>query len=402
MQATNKPTPTASSSFGGISGPAHASNLSFYDDLPSSDVALDDFEEFAVARLKVLRRIDVLQAHGTVGEKFAADVARADKENLPVRRATFAADRFRDAVSHFALRMAYCRTEELRRWFLKNESRLFAVRFAAASPAEADTFMEANGLRYAPIGAAERERLRAPLTAASGGSPAGPPSAQQFERTRYYRVPFAEVTGLVARRDVYVEGGCAYVPHDKISVRIEERFRASLSKSLTAAFKRSATIERDARVAPLVKILGRVAFKYGGQAGPTAGGADHETVVRTFTDYLSSIGHTEPKTKPAGISKVFLTVGTRKPNEKDKTCPIAGRVHKSNTQKYTVFLDTHVMMQGCWDGECQATKRNVFYQIRDGKCHKVGWTPPPVGPPSSDVKVETVGSHSQAAIFGGL
>jgi len=60
-------------------------------------------------------------------EKFAADVARADRENLPVRRATFAADRIRDAVSNFALRMAYFRTEELWRWFLKNESRLFAV-----------------------------------------------------------------------------------------------------------------------------------------------------------------------------------------------------------------------------------------------------------------------------------
>merc|ERR1712008_444202 len=42
------------------------------------------------------------------------------------------------------------------------------------------------------------------------------------------------------------------------------------------------------------------------------------------------------------------------------------------------FFDTQVMMQGCWDGECQATNRHVFYQIHEGKCVKVGWEPPPV------------------------
>merc|ERR1711920_1044619 len=85
----------------------------------------------------------------------------------------------KDLISHYVLRMAFCRTEELRRWFLTNECQLFALRIKHSRPHEVDEFLEENSLGYEPIPHSEKERLRTQLTALTGTL-----------GTDYYRVPF--------------------------------------------------------------------------------------------------------------------------------------------------------------------------------------------------------------------
>lgn len=209
-----------------------------------------------------------------------------------------------------------------------------------------------------------------------------------YNNSDYYKVPFMDVLQLVSRREVYLEGGYAYVSRTKILSIVEGKFRTSLSKNLAYAYQLQFKWSSDTRIGSIVNRLSKVAFQYGGSTtgnnakigGGGNGTLNSHAVSQIFVDYLTSVmGHSDPKMKPAGVNKMFVSIGTRRPNTADKTCPIANRIHKSNTQKYTIYFDTLVMEQSCWDGCCQALNKHVYYQIRDnGRCVKVGWNPPPL------------------------
>ena len=53
-----------------------------------------------------------------------------------------------------------------------------------------------------------------------------------FNRMDFYKVPFMDVLPLVSKRQVYMEGGYAYVPRNQLQTLIQGAFRAKLSKSL--------------------------------------------------------------------------------------------------------------------------------------------------------------------------
>ena len=95
--------------------------------------------------------------------------------------------RMLDHTSHFITRLAYCRTEELRRWFVTHESDLFRFRWGCVKedfPEEIQTFLSTCGLNYQAISDEEKADKKEKLIAAAGYGI----SPTKFEEEKYYKV----------------------------------------------------------------------------------------------------------------------------------------------------------------------------------------------------------------------
>ena len=91
-------------------------------------------------------------------------------------------DAQRDQISHFILRLAYCRTEDLRRWFLIQECALLKYRLDYLDDGQREQFMNENQLHFDIVSDREKDLLKDKLMNLSGVTD---PSV--FVRTTYYR-----------------------------------------------------------------------------------------------------------------------------------------------------------------------------------------------------------------------
>jgi len=226
--------------------------LSMYACPPTEELTLDEFEGFAVDRLHVLRVIENLKAKGVRPKELEQQLAPVLAEYLPLRgRAELAAeDARKDAVSHFLLRLAYSRSEDLRRWFLEKECALFRIRLERLGARDLGDFLAAHDLRFREVSdeakAARAGPLRACLQLAHH-------EAGALDQLTFYEIDFTEALDLVAMRHVYLERGVAFVPQQRLHSIIVSRFRAALSKSLVQAAASFAMVAGDPRLAPLLK-----------------------------------------------------------------------------------------------------------------------------------------------------
>ena len=86
---------------------------------------MEDFEKYALDRIRMLTAIENALSSGKKADELQEIIAVKQKE------LEMSPNSKKDKVSHYALRLAYCRTERLRRQFLTSEVQLFKARFKA-------------------------------------------------------------------------------------------------------------------------------------------------------------------------------------------------------------------------------------------------------------------------------
>jgi len=255
-------------------GAEYSSALQLYLQPPIMDISLEMFEDLAVQRLKVLRVFEKQNLSGR--QKFSSEWVDAILKDLRDSKPSLSqfyeiAERVQsgvqktkpedcmknrevDHVSHFILRLAYCRTEDLRRWFVTHETDLFRLRWGLIRehcPEEIQYFMAESGLSYQPIDSLEKEKLKEQLIAACGYGM----STVKFDDEKFYRVPWTEAVDLVRARRVLVKGGMAYIPSSELLSLVMGVFRAKLSHNLVLTCRALPVLEEDSRLVNMVQNL---------------------------------------------------------------------------------------------------------------------------------------------------
>ncbi|OMO88119.1 DNA primase, large subunit, eukaryotic/archaeal [Corchorus olitorius] len=228
------------------------STLPLYRSAPPLEVRLEDFELFALDRLRVLKGISDGLSRGRKPEemeKLAMDLLKA---NMRHPQATEEVNK--DIISHFVLRLVYCRTEELRKWFLSTETALFRYRFRSESSEAQRALMSEFNLPYKAVSNAEFESVKEKLGQVARSMGQSLPTADAV----YYKVPFEEVPDLVAARRVFLLKGHAYVAMSQVVSLVVTQFRSHLSKALILTNRKWTSTIRDQekdRLAPIVEAL---------------------------------------------------------------------------------------------------------------------------------------------------
>lgn len=213
--------------------------LNFYVVPPTADITLEQFEQWAIDRLRILAELEACSFRNKSRAETAAHMKPLLEKYMPLSPSTvptsgspaIQAERQKDHYSHFILRLAFASTEDLRRRFSRVEKDLFRIRFEDESVRDRQGFVESLNLEWESMGDEERRELSEELKAAGGGYP------KRIEEETYFKVDWERVPELVEGRRVYLKGGKAFVPgREQLSMVVAE-FTTKLDKSLEVCYE---------------------------------------------------------------------------------------------------------------------------------------------------------------------
>ncbi|KAM3559136.1 hypothetical protein ARSEF4850_004271 [Beauveria asiatica] len=239
--------------------------LNFYADAPTADITLEQFEQWAIDRLRVLAELEACSFRNKPPAETALHMKPILEKYLPLDSNSsgstkLAAQRQKDHYSHFILRLAFSSTEDLRRRFARVETMLFRIRFNNDSLADRSAFVA--GLNFDwwhPVSDEEKRKYAAELAAMAGtyqksGSGSGSGSA---EDEGWFRVDWERVPELVEGRRVFLKAGKAFVPVREQSSMVVAEFTTRLEKQLALTARALPRLDEDDRLTPILNHLSK-------------------------------------------------------------------------------------------------------------------------------------------------
>ncbi|KAE8259256.1 hypothetical protein A4X13_0g1154 [Tilletia indica] len=245
--------------------------MSFYNLPPTQEITLWQFETWAIDRLRVLADIESSQARNRTHAETKDLVKSTAATYLPLNANSATAqplqqEREKDHVSHYVLRLAFSRSEELRRRFAKTETTLFRIRFEDDSLQDKGDFLKTLNIEWERVSVEEKERLAPQLKGiATFGH-------TNFKEEQYFKVHWTKVLDLVEKRRVLVVNGQAYVPSREQATLVIAEFHNQLLAALEQTARALPRLNEDDRLLPVLEHLS-MGFLAGISSDYQAGGS---------------------------------------------------------------------------------------------------------------------------------
>ncbi|PNJ23841.1 PRIM2 isoform 2 [Pongo abelii] len=129
--------------------------LQFYLQPPCENISLIEFENLAIDRVKLLKSVENLGVSYMKGTEQYQSKLESELRKLKFSYRENLEDEYeprrRDHISHFILRLAYCQSEELRRWFIQQEMDLLRFRFSILPKDKIQDFLKDSQLQFEAV-----------------------------------------------------------------------------------------------------------------------------------------------------------------------------------------------------------------------------------------------------------
>lgn len=215
--------------------------LNMYARPPTADITLEEFEQWAIDRLRVIAELEACSFRNRSPAETAAYMKPLLDKYLPLDSNSSASNhdrrqnqRRKDHYSHFILRLAFCATEDLRRRFVRVETMLFRMRMMDEGLTERHNFVDSLSLDWEDVEDIEKHQYSSELAAISstGGRKGGELGDSSSTSTSWKKVGWERVPELVEQRRVFVRRGKAYVPGKEQIAMVVSEFSTQLEKYL--------------------------------------------------------------------------------------------------------------------------------------------------------------------------
>ncbi|KAL8733692.1 MAG: hypothetical protein Q9181_003474 [Wetmoreana brouardii] len=236
--------------------------LNIYHVPPTAEIKLEEFEQWAIDRLRILAELETCSFRNKTPAETADHIKpmlekwlRLDSNSSSPQGCSDSRlqdQRRKDHYSHFILRLAFSSTEDLRHRFTRVEGALFRQRFQTENARERQDFVASLSLDWEAVSEQERRSLAQDLLSATPGL-----KRSDIDDAGWFKVDFESVPELVEARRGFVKGGKVFVPSKEQMSIVLASFHDRLDKGLELTARALPRLDEDDRLSPILDHLSK-------------------------------------------------------------------------------------------------------------------------------------------------